>query len=186
MTPTTRIVGEGLPYIRVALPSGRTTVLRTYRASFALRRYGVAVALSERAQDAFKHAETLDGAAKMEARADAFEASEAVTGYMVGSVWSDPAWSLDAWDDNPDVKAGNTVAIGAAVIAELDEAGWSVEDIGALGRAARTILTASEAPDIVARVQAAIVGEELAPDKSGIRVAEEVNEQADFCDAPRA
>lgn len=185
MTPTTRIVGEGLPYIRVALPSGRSTVLRTYRASFALRRYGVAVALSERAQDAFKHAETLEGASKLAARVEAFEASEAVTGHMIGSVWADPGLSLDAWDSPGDLM-GNAVAIGAAVIAELDEAGWAAEDIGALGRAARTILTASEAPDIVARVQAAILGEELAPDKSGIRVAEEVNEQADFSDAPRA
>ena len=185
MTPTVRVVGQGLPYIRVSLPSGQSTVLRTYRASFALRRYGVAVALSERAQEAFKHAETLDGAERMTARADAFEASEAVTGHMIGSVWSDPAWSLDAWD-NPGALMGNAVGIGAAVIAELDEAGWSVDDIGALGRAARTILTSSESPDLAARVQAAISGEEPKPDASGLRVAEEVNEQADFSDAPRA
>jgi hypothetical protein len=184
VTPTVRAIGEGLPYIRLVLPSGRSTVVRTYRASFALKRLQTVISMASIVRDEAEATLGLPASEALAARAAVTERGEGVTGHLIGSVWSDPDWALTSWDDS--ALFGDAFRLGAAVVAELDEAGWSAADIGALAVAARAILSSPDAPDLAERAQAAASGATVAPSTAGARIAEEVKEQADFSDAPRA
>lgn len=212
MTPTARSVGDGPPYYRVTLPSGRVAVVRSWRRSRSMDLLAPALsfeadarAIRSQMDAAAERAKALSagelGAAEV-AELEAIAARqtelvrelvtlvEAAAGHLIGAVWADPAWSLDGWDDpTPALPA----ARGARILGELDDAGWSAADVGALARAARLVLalggadtTAAELAKLTTRPEvedAAPVAEATAAES---RVLVDAAEIAGNSDAPRA
>lgn len=209
MKPISRLIGEGAPYYRVALPSGRATVIRSWRRSRSLDLVAPCSAFDEQARAIVgrlkANAEraqvaTIDEAGEIASVAVALSRefaalAEASSGHAIGAVWSDPGLSLEAWDDP---APRSPMDRGQAIVAELDEAGWSSADIMALARAARLVLAMSGDAGTQAaldRLQAAPPAEPDAPPpeqadadaaaSAEARVSLDASEIAGFSAAPK-
>ncbi len=208
MKPIVRAISEGAPYYRVVLPSGRATVVRSWRASHSQRMLGLVGQLADQARAAQRR--TRDLSAQLDALAEASQLeevealttrivaeaqsaaqyAEASAGQAIGAVWADPALALESWDDTAHI--GSPVGLGCAVVAELDEAAWSVVDIMRLAAAARTVLLGASLPDLQAKLDALGTDSEsgeteaakLAAERRS-RVESAASELADFSEAPQ-
>jgi len=206
--PIARSIAEGAPYYRVTLPSGRATVIRSWRASHSQRMLGLVGQLADQARAAQQR--TRDLSAELDALAEAAQLeqvealttrivaeaqsaaqyAEASAGHAIGAVWCDPSAALESWDDPAHI--GSPVGLGCAVVAELDEAAWSVADIMRLAAAARVVLLGASLPDLQARIDALGADSEsaettaarLAAEKRA-RVESAASELADFSEAPQ-
>ena len=148
------------PYARLRLPSGRETVIRTWMAGRSARLLDVAqgsieeltaleLAITEAATAASEAPTDEDVRRIAEMGRQHAELNESLSGYLIGAVWADPGLRLDTPTDDPSQRS--------AVVAELDDAGWSADDIGALAQAALAGLTLAAAHrqrDVAERVQA--------------------------------
>jgi hypothetical protein len=206
--PIARSIAVGAPYYRVTLPSGRATVIRSWRASHSQRMLGLVGQLADQARAAQKRVSVLSDeltalgeAAQLEQvealttrivaeSQSATQYAEASVGHVIGAVWSDPGWALESWDDPAHV--GNPVGLGGAVVAELDEAAWSQADIVRLAAAARVVLTGASLPDLQARIDALGADPESAETTAARLAAEQrarvesaASELADFSGAPQ-
>lgn len=208
MKSIARAIAEGAPYYRVVLPSGRATVIRSWRASHSQRMLGLvgqladqARAAQQRTRDLSAQIEGLAEAARLEdvealstrlvtEAQSAAQFAEASAGQAIGAVWSDPSWALESWDDPAHI--GSPVGLGCAVVAELDEAAWSVADIMRLAAAARVVLLGASLPDLQARIDALGTDSESTETTAAklsaeqrVRVESAASELADFSEAPQ-